>query len=178
MTVSDAGWLPGERRDNRRAAMQYGVLAERNCEGLLFGAEHRRVRCLRPHRGIIDEVALLPLRHRLRVEVVAPGELFDRSLRSLYRSSDDVSGLGAAVKYLSHRASRNVGSDCLIPRHSGTAHLVCSCLWVDVWVPQVRWTDRDSDQWLNSIIRRKRAPPKQELTSKAIDPNRDQSNEL
>src|SRR5665811_2159708 len=102
---------------------QYGVLAERNCEGLLFGAEHRRVRCLRPHRGIIDEVALLPLRHRLRVEVVASGELFDRSLRSLYRSSDDVSGLGAAVKYLSHRASRNVGSDCLIPRHSGTAHL-------------------------------------------------------
>src|SRR5450755_5110241 len=123
MTVSDAGWLPGERRDNRRAAMQYGVLAERNCEGLLFGAEHRRVRCLRPHRGIIDEVALLPLRHRLRVEVVASGELFDRSLRSLYRSSDDVSGLGAAVKYLSHRASRNVGSDCLIPRHSGTTHL-------------------------------------------------------
>jgi hypothetical protein len=93
------------------------------------------------------------------------GELFDRSLRSLYRSSDDVSGLGAAVKYLSHRASRNVGSDCLIPQHSGTAHLVCSCLWVDVWVPQVRWTDRDSDQWLNSIIRRRRAPPKQELTA-------------
>src|ERR1035441_3023363 len=61
---------------------QYGVLAERNCESLLFGAEHRRV-----------------------------------------RSSDDVSGLGAAVKYLSHRASRNVGSDCLIPRHSGTTHL-------------------------------------------------------
>src|ERR1039458_4687395 len=64
---------------------QYGVLAERNCEGLLFGAEHRRVRCLRPHRGIIDEVALLPLRHRLRVEVVTPGELFDRSLRFLHR---------------------------------------------------------------------------------------------
>src|ERR1039458_5936239 len=103
---------------------QYGVLAERNCESLLFGAEHRRVRCLRPHRGIIDEVALLPLCYRLRVEVVASGELFDRSLRSLYRSSDDVSGLGAAVKYLSHRASRNVGSDCLIPRHSGTTQLV------------------------------------------------------
>jgi hypothetical protein len=50
------------------------------------------------------EGALLPLRHPLRVEVVAPGELFDRSLRSLYRRSDDVRGLGAAVKYLSHRA--------------------------------------------------------------------------
>src|SRR5512135_1306620 len=89
---------------------QQRVLTERNGKGLFFGAEHGRVRCLRPHRGIVDEGALLPLRHRLRVEVVAPGELFDRSLRSLYRSSDDVRGLGAAVKYLSHRASRNVGS--------------------------------------------------------------------
>src|SRR5512141_302744 len=89
---------------------QKRVLAERNCEGLLFSAERRRVWCLRSHRGIMDEGALLPLRHRLRVEVVSPGKLFDRSLRSLYRSSDDVRGLGAAVKYLSHRASRNVGS--------------------------------------------------------------------
>jgi putative ABC transport system substrate-binding protein len=37
-----------------------------------------------------------------------------------------VRGLGAAVKNLSHRASRNVASAWLIPRHSGTAHLVTS----------------------------------------------------
>src|SRR5262249_19880312 len=50
-------------------------------------------------------------------------ELLDRSLRSLYSSSDGVRGLGAAVKNLSHRASRNVASAWLIPRHSGTAQL-------------------------------------------------------
>src|SRR6266487_1395327 len=78
---------------------------------------------LRPHRSIIEEGALAPLHHRFRIKIVAAGELLDRSLRSLYSSSDGVRGLGAAVKNLSHRASRNVASAWLIPRHSGTAHL-------------------------------------------------------
>src|SRR5262245_16914922 len=81
---------------------------------------------LRPHRSIIEEGALAPLHHRFRIKIVAAGELLDRSLRSLYSSSDGVRGLGAAVKNLSHRASRNVASAWLIPRHSGTAHLVKS----------------------------------------------------
>src|SRR5262249_45662760 len=72
----------------------------------------------------IEEGALAPLHHRFRIKIIAAGELLDRSLRSLYRSSDGVRGLGAAVKNLSHRASRNVASAWLIPRHSGTAHLV------------------------------------------------------
>src|ERR1700745_1233617 len=73
------------------------------------------------------EGALAPLHHRFRIKIVAAGELLDRSLRSLYSSSDGVRGLGAAMKNLSHRASRNVASAWLIPRHSGTAHLVgCS----------------------------------------------------
>jgi hypothetical protein len=67
--------------------------------------------------------ALAPLHHRFRIKIVAAGELLDRSLRSLYSSSDGVRGLGAAMKNLSHRASRNVASAWLIPRHSGTAHL-------------------------------------------------------
>src|SRR5262245_28629789 len=78
---------------------------------------------LRPHRSIIEEGALAPLHHRFRIKIVAAGELLDRSLRSLYSSSDGVRGLGAAVKNLSHRASRNVASAWLIPRHSGTAQL-------------------------------------------------------
>src|SRR5262245_6461974 len=78
---------------------------------------------LRPHRSIIEEGALAPLHHRFRIKIVAASELLDRSLRSLYSSSDGVRGLGAAVKNLSHRASRNVASAWLIPRHSGTAHL-------------------------------------------------------
>src|SRR6516225_10061856 len=45
---------------------------------------------------------------------------------SLYSSSDGVRGLGAAVKNLSHWASRNVSSAWLIPRHSGTAHCASS----------------------------------------------------
>jgi hypothetical protein len=31
MTVSDVGWLPGERKDNRRAAIEYA------CENGAFG---------------------------------------------------------------------------------------------------------------------------------------------
>ena len=37
-------------------------------------------------------------------------KLFDGSLRSLYRSSDKVRGLGAAIKCLSRRISRNTES--------------------------------------------------------------------
>src|SRR5262249_52476763 len=85
---------------------------------------YRRARYLWPHRSIIEEGALAPLHHRFRIKIVAAGELLDRSLRSLYSSSDGVRGPGAAVKNLSHRASRNVASAWLIPRHSGTAHLV------------------------------------------------------
>src|SRR5262245_50942957 len=71
----------------------------------------------------MEEGALAPLHHRFRIKIVAAGELLDRSLRSLYSSSDVVRGLGAAVKNLSHKASRNAASAWLIPRHSGTAHL-------------------------------------------------------
>ena len=38
------------------------------------------------------------------------GQIFERSLRSLYRSSDGVRGRGAAVKYLDHSPYRNEGS--------------------------------------------------------------------
>src|SRR5262245_17969144 len=79
---------------------------------------------LRPHRSIIEEGALAPLHHRFRIKIVAAGDLLDRSLRSLYSSSDGVRGLGTAVKNLSHRASRNVASTWLIPRHSGTAQRI------------------------------------------------------
>src|SRR5215469_2065500 len=90
----------------------------------MIASGSRLLRHLWPHRSIIEEGALAPLHHRFRVKIVAAGELLDRSLRSLYSSSDGVRGLGVAVKNLSHRASRNVASAWLIPRHSGTAHLV------------------------------------------------------
>lgn len=71
---------------------------------------------------VMDEVALLPLDHRLRVHTVALAQLLDRSFRSLYRSSDSVSGRGAAVKYLSHTASLSMAIFS-IPSHIGTEHL-------------------------------------------------------
>lgn len=73
-------------------------------------------------RGVVDELALAPLRERLGVQPVV-GELFERSLRSLYRSTDGVRGRGAAVEHLSHNASRKAGSAKLIPSHSRTRHL-------------------------------------------------------
>ena len=69
--------------------------------------------------------ALSRLLHVEHIEPIGHSllKVTDRSLRSLYSSSDGVRGLCAAVKNLSHRASRNVASAWLIPRHSGTAHL-------------------------------------------------------
>jgi hypothetical protein len=76
-----------------------------------------------------------PIGYRLNafLRPVSPsiaGSLLIRNSRcsdeSLYSSSDGVRGLGAAVKKLSHWASRNVASAWLIPRHSGTAHCASS----------------------------------------------------
>ncbi len=47
----------------------------------------------------------------------------ERSLQSLYRRSDNVSGRGAAVQYLSHSAFLQVKGE-FTPSHPGTEHLV------------------------------------------------------
>ena len=47
MTASDAGRSPEERTDNRRAAKECTCGTQLR---LFLDAEHRRVRCLRPHR--------------------------------------------------------------------------------------------------------------------------------
>ncbi len=59
------------------------------------------------HWRVVNEVALLPFHHRLRVHTVTLAQLLDRSFRSLYRSSDSVRGRGANVKYLSDSDSIN-----------------------------------------------------------------------
>jgi hypothetical protein len=86
---------------------QQRVLAEGDDDGLFFRRQDCRMWGLRTHRGIMDKRPLTPLGDRLLVQAVLCGELFERSLRSLYRSSDGVRGRGAAVKYLAHNASRN-----------------------------------------------------------------------
>jgi hypothetical protein len=82
-----------------------------------------RARSFRPHGNVVDEGPFAPLGDCLVVQPILCRKLFERSLRSLYRSSDGVRGRGAAMKYLVHSASRNAGSVCLIPSHSGTKHL-------------------------------------------------------
>src|SRR5215475_7942495 len=82
----------------------------------------------RTHRSIIDESALAPLLDCLLVQSIWRGQVFERSLRSLYLSSDGVRGRGATMKYLAHIASRNVGSAWLIPLHSGTRQLASDTL--------------------------------------------------
>ena len=72
----------------------------------------------------LTKARFAPLGDCLVVQPILCRKLFERSLRSLYRSSDGVRGRGAAMKYLAHSASRNAGSVCLIPSHSGTEHLV------------------------------------------------------
>jgi hypothetical protein len=49
---------------------QQGVFAEGDSQGFLLFGQHTRARILWPHRGIMDEAALLPLRDRLWIEAV------------------------------------------------------------------------------------------------------------
>src|SRR4029077_7554703 len=89
---------------------QQRVFAKGDSQGLLLGRQHRRAWRSRPHRRIVHECSLAPLGHGLVIQAVLGGQLFERNLRSLYRSSDGVRGRGAAVKYLDHSPSRNEGS--------------------------------------------------------------------
>src|SRR6185312_10388558 len=104
---------------------QHRVLAEGDDDALFLRRQDCRARSLRPHGSVVDEGPFAPLGNRLVVQPVLCGKLFERSFRSLYRSSDGVRGRGATMKYLAHSASLNAGSACLIPPHFGTGHLIC-----------------------------------------------------
>ena len=54
---------------------------------------------------IFDRLPLPPLRNRLRIDAQLFAQFRERSLRSLYCSSDGVRGRGAPVTNLSHNAS-------------------------------------------------------------------------
>src|SRR3984957_4116831 len=99
------------------------MLAEGDDDSLFLGRQDCRARSFRPHGNVVDEGPFAPLGDCLVVQPILCRKLFERSLRSLYRSSDGVRGRGAAMKYLAHSASRNAGSVCLIPSHSGTEQL-------------------------------------------------------
>ena len=101
------------------------MLAEGDTERLLLCGEDCRTRVRRPHRPVVDSLARPPLHDRLWVQIVLLAEFRDRSFRSLYSRSDSVRGLGAAVKYLSHRRSLSaLELSKLIPSLSGTEQVV------------------------------------------------------
>src|SRR6516162_10642680 len=84
---------------------QQGVSTKRDDEELLFGRKHCGPWDFRPHRTVFRSGALPPLGDGLRIDAVALAQRLDRSLRSLYCRSDNVSGRGAAMQYLSHSVS-------------------------------------------------------------------------
>jgi hypothetical protein len=59
--------------------------------------QDRRVACRRSPRGIVDVGALLPCRHRLRVYIVARGQLRSALLTRLERPTHRRGRAGAAV---------------------------------------------------------------------------------
>lgn len=64
---------------------------------LLLGREDGRARRLRPHQCVFDGGPLAPLRDRLSVDVVLPGERAHAFLAALDGSADGLRRSGAAV---------------------------------------------------------------------------------
>jgi hypothetical protein len=64
---------------------------------LFFLGQHGRSRLLRPGLHVLDRRPLAPLRDGLGVDTQFPAQRRERSLRSLYCSSDGVRGRGAPV---------------------------------------------------------------------------------
>src|SRR6056297_722335 len=88
---------------------------------LRFGQD-RGARLLRAGLQILDRRPLAPLRNRLGVDPQLPAQFRERSLRSLYFSSDGVRGRGAAMANLSHSASFH-SCERITPANRGIKHL-------------------------------------------------------
>src|SRR6056297_580927 len=94
---------------------------------LRFGQD-RGARLLRAGLQILDRRPLAPLRNRLGVDPQLPAQFRERSLRSLYCSSDGVRGRGAAMANLSHSASFH-SCERITPANRGIKHLGCPCFF-------------------------------------------------
>ncbi len=101
----------GQMRDRRLQGIKAVIerkqrMAPERYDRRLFGlGQDGGPRFRRPGLHVLDRRALAPFRHSLGVDAEFPAQLRERSLRSLYCSSDGVRGRGAPVTNLSHNAS-------------------------------------------------------------------------
>jgi hypothetical protein len=70
---------------------------------------------------VLDRLAFTPLRHRFGIDAELLAQLRERSLRSLYCSSDGVRGRGAPMTNLSHNASFH-SCERIAPSNRGIKH--------------------------------------------------------
>ena len=96
------GWLQGIQAIVQR---QQRVPPESDDGRLLSLGQDRRAWLLGPGLEILNRLALAPFRNRLRVDPQIPAQRRERSLRSLYCSSDGVRGRGPSMAKLAHNAS-------------------------------------------------------------------------
>ena len=116
--------------DGRRSGVSFGSrltwpqrMAPERYDRRLFGhGQDGRPRFPRPGLHVLDCRPLAPLRHRLGVDAQFPTRLRERSLRSLYCSSDGVRGRGAAMTNLSQSASFH-SCERIAPSNRGIKHL-------------------------------------------------------
>ena len=85
-------------------------------------AQNCRPRLLRPGLHILYRNSLPPLRHRLWVDAQFFAQFRERSLRSLYCSSDGMRGRGAPMTNLSHSESFH-SRERIAPSNPGIKHL-------------------------------------------------------
>ena len=101
---------------------QKGMTPECDDDRLFLLAENGGAWLLRPGPQILHGLPLAPLGDGFDVDTKLTAQFRVRSLRSLYCCSDGVRGRGAAVAYLSHKASFH-SSEWIAPSNPGIKHL-------------------------------------------------------